>query len=65
MSAVAWTFDHSPDPEGGGPAAGPAAPDIVADVLESALGWIAAADSSRRKCTWRSLVTNCTVLIIT
>src|SRR5262249_38396591 len=29
---------HSPDPESGWPAAGPAAPDVVADVLESALG---------------------------
>src|SRR5262249_40933322 len=31
-------FNHSADPEGGGPAAGPAAPDVVADVFESTLG---------------------------
>jgi len=31
-------LDHAPDSEGGGPAVGPAAPDIMADVLEGTLG---------------------------
>jgi hypothetical protein len=58
-------LDHSPDPEGGGPAAGAAAADVMADVSQSTLerncqsgfftteGW-----------TWRGLVTYDTAFAI-
>ena len=59
-------LDHSADPESGGPAAGPAAPDLVADVSPNAhWGAIAGADFFTTEVwTWRGLVTYYTVFVI-
>src|SRR5437899_10100549 len=58
-------LNDPPDFEGGGPPTGPAGSDILADVLESALGPIAAADFFTTEVwTWRGLVTYYTVFVI-
>ena len=58
-------LDHPADPESGGPAARPAAPDVVADVLKAHWGVIAGADFFTTEVwTWRGLVTYYTVFAI-
>ena len=58
-------LDDSADPEGGGPAARPAAPDLVADVSPAHWGAIAGADFFTTEVwTWQGLVTYYTVFVI-
>jgi hypothetical protein len=59
------TLDDSADPQGGRPAPGPAAPDVMANVLERTLGRIAGADFFTTEVwTWQGLVTYYTVFVI-
>src|SRR5262245_15000313 len=65
MWATRWALDDPAHPQGGGPAAGPTAADLVANVPQGPLGVIAGADFFTTEVwTWRGLVTYYTVFVI-